>query len=100
MVVDIDSGSFTSIAVGAQPNRMTLSRDQRTLYVVNGNDDTISVIDTTSQTVVQTISLSRPGDQYKGSNPNSAALSPDERTLYVTLGFENAIAVVNLISAH
>src|SRR5262249_25453627 len=35
MVVDIDSGSFTSIAVGAQPNRMTLSRDQGTLYVVN-----------------------------------------------------------------
>jgi len=98
MVVDIDSGSFTFIAVGAQPNRMTLSRDQGTLYVVNGNDDTVSVIDTASETLVETISLSRPRDKYKGSNPNSAALSPDERTLYVTLGFENAIAVVDLLS--
>ena len=100
MVVDIESGGFTSIPVGDQPNRMTLSRDQRTLYVVNGNEDTVSVIDTTRQSVVETISLSRPEDRYKGSNPNSAALSPDERTLYVTLGFENAIAVVDLLSRH
>lgn len=98
MVVDIASGSFTSIPVGGQPNRMALSKDQRTLYVVNGNSDTVSVIDTTKQAVVRTISLSRQGDKYKGSNPNSAALSADERTLYVTLGFENAVAVVDLLS--
>jgi YVTN family beta-propeller protein len=98
MIVDIASGNFTAIPVGDQPNRMVLSKDQRTLYVVNGNDDTVSVIDTTQQTVVRTISLSRPGDKYKGSNPNSAALSADEKTLYVTLGFENAVAVVDLFS--
>ena len=96
MVVDIASGSFSSISVGDQPNRMALSKDQTTLYVVNGNSDTVSVIDTTTNAVVNTISLSRPGDKYKGSNPNSAALSPDEKTLYVTLGYENAVAVVDL----
>jgi YVTN family beta-propeller protein len=96
MVVDLASGSFVSIPVGDQPNRMALSKNQRTLYVVNGNEDTVSVIDTSSEKVRETISLSRPGDKYKGSNPNSAALSPDERTLYVTLGFENAVAVVDL----
>src|SRR5262249_3924184 len=82
-------------AVGGQPNRMVLTRDQKKLYVVNGNTDSISVIDTGSQKVVQTISLSRHGERLKGSNPNSAALSPDERTLYVTLGTENAVAVVD-----
>jgi YVTN family beta-propeller protein len=96
VMVDIASGNFTAIPVGDQPNRMALSRDQRTLYVVNGNSDTVSVIDTATQQVVKTIPLSRPGDPYKGADPNSAALSPDERTLYVTLGFENAIAVVGL----
>jgi YVTN family beta-propeller protein len=100
MVVDILSGNFTSIPVGDQPNRMALSKDQATLYVVNGNSDTVSVISTTSETVLDTISLSRPGEKYKGSNPNSAALSPDEETLYVTLGFENAVAVVDLKSRH
>jgi YVTN family beta-propeller protein len=98
MAVDIASGTLTAIPVGDQPNRMALSKDQRTLYVVNGNSDSVSVIDTAGQTVVRTISLSRPFDKYKGSNPNSAALSADERTLYVTLGFENVVAVVDLFS--
>src|SRR5262249_17888266 len=55
-------------------------------------------IDTASQVVIRTISLSRRGERLKGANPNSAALSPDERTLYVTLGTENAAAVVDLRS--
>jgi YVTN family beta-propeller protein len=96
MVVDVASGSFTSISVGDQPNRMVLTKDQQTLYVLNGNEDTVSVIDTSSEKVVRTLSLSRSGDKYKGSNPNSAALSRDESTLYVTLGFENAVAVIDL----
>src|SRR5215472_5576068 len=96
MVVDVATGSLTSILVGDQPNRMALTNDQKTLYVVNGNEDSVSVIDTSSQQVIRTLSLSRPGDKYKGSNPNSAALSQDESTLYVTLGFENAVAVVDL----
>jgi YVTN family beta-propeller protein len=100
MVVDLASGNFTSIPVGDQPNRMVLSKDQSTLYVVNGNSDTVSVIDTSSETVSETISLSRPGDKYKGSNANSAALSPDGKTLYVTLGYENTVAVVDLKSRH
>lgn len=98
MVVDIAGGSFHAIPVGDQPNRMALSNDERTLYVVNGNSDTVSVIDTVNGSVVRTISLSRPGDKYKGSNANSASLSPDENTLYVTLGFENAVAMVDLSS--
>jgi YVTN family beta-propeller protein len=66
------------------------------LYVVNGNSDTVSVIDTAVEKRLHTISLSRGEDKYKGSNANSAALSPDEKILYVTLGYENAVAVVNL----
>jgi YVTN family beta-propeller protein len=96
MVVDMATGNFTSIRVDDQPNRMILSKDQTTLYVVNGNSDSVSVIDTASKTVKGTISLSRPGDKYKGANPNSVTLSPDQKTLYVTLGFENALAVVDL----
>lgn len=97
MAVDVRTGSFAAIAVGGQPNRMALTRDQKQLYVVNGNTDSISVIDTGSHKVTRTISLSRAGERFKGSNPNSAALGPDERTLYVTLGAENAVAVVDLV---
>ena len=100
MAVNIADGTFTSIPVGVQPNRLILDSKQTTLYVVNGNSDSISVIDTASANVRQTISLSRPFDKYKGANPNSIALSPDETALYVTLGFENAVATVDLRSGH
>ncbi|MEH2325606.1 MAG: beta-propeller fold lactonase family protein [Nostoc sp.] len=96
VAVSITSGQITRIPTGSQPNKVLLSADQNRLYVANGNDDSISVIDTNNNSVVQTISLSRPGDKYKGANPNSLTLSPDGGTLYVTLGGENAIAVVDL----
>ncbi|WP_201758883.1 hypothetical protein [Acidisarcina polymorpha] len=66
MVVDVKTGNFSSIQVGSQPNRMVLSRDQRMLYVVNANSDTVSVIDTDIQQVVRTLHLSRPHDRFKG----------------------------------
>ncbi|WP_448265163.1 bifunctional YncE family protein/alkaline phosphatase family protein [Nostoc sp. DSM 114159] len=96
VAVEIASGKITRIPIGSQPNKVLLSADRDRLYVANGNDDSVSVIDTNNNRVVQTISLSRPGDQYKGGNPNSLSLSPDGGTLYVTLGGENAIAVVDL----
>src|SRR5579883_701726 len=96
LAVDIVTKAVTRIPVGDQPNKILLSPNQNLLYVANGNSDTVSVIDTNSDKVIKTISLSRPGDKYKGANPNSLALSPNEDKLYVTLGVENAVAVVNL----
>jgi YVTN family beta-propeller protein len=85
-----------AIKVGSEPNKMVLSKDGSKLYVVNGDSDSVSVIDTEKEKVVATIDLRREGYPYNGANPNSAALSPDERTMYVTLGGENAVAVVDL----
>lgn len=96
LAVDIPTKAVTRIPIGSQPNKILLSPDQNLLYVANGNSDSVSVIDTNVNKVVRTISLSRPGDKYKGANPNSLALSPDGGTLYVTLGGENAVAVVDL----
>ena len=96
LAVDLQSGAVTRIAVGGQPNKMLLSRNQRLLYVANGNSDSVSVIDTEQNKVVSTISIARPGERYKGSNPNSLAIGG--KNLYVTLGGENAVAVVSLES--
>ncbi|GAC1311283.1 MAG: alkaline phosphatase family protein [Vulcanimicrobiaceae bacterium] len=84
------------ITVPAGPNKMTLSPDGKRLYVACGNDDSIAVIDTLRDSVVDVISLARPGYRFKGANPNSVALAPGGETLYVTLGGENAVAVVDL----
>ncbi len=84
------------IHVPSGPNKAVLDGDQGKLYVACGNDDSIAVIDTTTDSVSRIISLSRPGDPYKGAVPNSIAVGPFGRTLYVTLGGENAVAVVDV----
>ncbi|MBN1313951.1 MAG: beta-propeller fold lactonase family protein [Anaerolineales bacterium] len=91
------------IAVKGQPNKMTLNAAQTLLYVVEDQSDSIDVIDTEKNTILETIPVISQASglpaslaQYKGANPNSVTLSPDEKQLYVTLGNLNSIAVVAL----
>ncbi len=98
-VMVISGTSLSSvITVPSGPNKMVLSPNQGVLYVACGNDDSIVAINTATDSIISTISLSRPGNPYKGSNPDDIAVSPDGTTLYVSLGGENAIAVVNVKS--
>ena len=90
------NGRITDIPVGDGPNNVALAPDGAMLYVVNGNADTVSVVDTARDAVTATIPLARPGDRYAGANANGLALSPDGTRLYVTLGAENAVAVIDL----
>ncbi len=91
------------IPVKGQPNKMTLNAAQSLLYVVEDQSDTIDVIDTTKNAIVETIPVIAPASvlpdslaQYTGANPNSVTLSPDEKQLYVTNGNLNCVAVVAL----
>jgi YVTN family beta-propeller protein len=103
VVVDVAAAKVRGrIPVGAQPNKMLLSHDEGLLYVANGGADTVSVIDTRSDRVVEEFQVAAPRvvlsnpRGFTGANPNSLALSPDGRTLYVTNGGINAVAVVQL----
>jgi YVTN family beta-propeller protein len=100
-VVNLGTPAVTArVPVGKQPNKMIFNKDQSRLFVANGNDDTVSVIDTTANTVAETVSVVAPTSvlantgNLKGANPNGLALSPDEKTLYVTDGATNAVSVV------
>ena len=91
------------IQVKGQPNKMTLNAAQSLLYVVEDQSDTVDVIDTAKNAILETIPVIAPVSvvpsslaQYKGANPNSVTLSPDETQLYVTNGNLNCIAVVAL----
>jgi DNA-binding beta-propeller fold protein YncE len=70
------------------------------LYVALDNTDAALVIDTASNTVLESIptaapvSLTRPG--LGGAGSNFLALSPDHRSLFVANGGENAVAVIAL----
>ena len=91
------------IPVKGQPNKMTLNAAQSLLYVAEDQSDTVDVIDTAKNAILETIPVIAPPSvlpsalaQYTGANPNSVTLSPDETQLYVTNGNLNCIAVVAL----
>lgn len=89
------------IKVPGAPNKMVLNRAGTRLYVAADNSDSVSVINTANNAVLQQIRVAGPllpflGKNYRGTNANNLALSPDEKTLYVTEGGINALAVVSL----
>ncbi|QVL34972.1 bifunctional YncE family protein/alkaline phosphatase family protein [Telmatocola sphagniphila] len=85
-----------SITVGLHPSGMILSKNSKRLYVANANSDTVSVIDTDTDEVLETI-FCRPESRLPfGSASNALALSPEGGTLYVANGTNNCIAVVRL----
>ncbi len=98
LVIKPPASTFSVIPVGGEPGKMTLSFDQRRLYVANPDLDEIDVIDAIHDRLAGRISVMRPGYRYRGASPNSVALSPDGNTLYATLGNENAVAVIDLVS--
>ncbi len=93
------------IHVKGQPNKMVANADGSRLYVAEDETDSVAVINTKNDVVLETISVTAPygllpGSRagLKGTNTNSVTLSPDQGTLYVTNGNTNNVAVVKLSS--
>jgi YVTN family beta-propeller protein len=85
-----------TIRVGAHPSGMAASPGGRFVYVANANSDTVSVIDTHRDEVVETIRCRPEARLPFGSGANALALSPDGATLYVANGTNNCLAVARL----
>jgi YVTN family beta-propeller protein len=79
-----------SISVGLHPTAMYLK--DNALFVANTNSDTVSVIDTTKDQVVQAIASTPWPSSNVGYEPTSIAMT-DDGHLLVTLGRANAVAV-------
>jgi YVTN family beta-propeller protein len=88
------------ISTGSHPVSVLLSHDQTRLYVANSLSDTISVVDTNSNQVVDTILL-RPdmARDIPGVTPTAMALSADGDTLFVALSDMNAVGVIDVAAA-
>ena len=100
-VVDLASLTVTAtIATGLHPTGMAFFGQY--LLVANTYSDTISVIDTTTNTVAWTIDLGLPigvpgqDESAYGAAPNSIAVDAKNGIAYVALYNANAIGVVNL----
>ncbi|HTH57668.1 MAG TPA: bifunctional YncE family protein/alkaline phosphatase family protein [Cyclobacteriaceae bacterium] len=84
---------------GSSPNSIVASENY--IFVSNGNNDNISVIDTREMKIVKEISLQldpRLGNK-KGVIPFGLTLSPDQRTLFVAEAGINAVGVIDVATA-
>ena len=100
-VVNLATMTVTAtISTGLHPTGMAFYGQY--LLVTNTYSDSISVIDTTDNMVVRTISLGLPigvpgtGQAANGAGPNSIAVDSVNNIAYVALYNANAIGVVNL----
>ena len=100
-VVNLSSMKVTAtIPTGLHPTGLAF--DGQKLLVANAYSDTLSVINTATDTVVRTIDLGLPigvpgaGEPAYGAAPVSIAVDPGSHIAYVALYDANAIAVVDL----
>jgi len=94
-VVDLAAGKTRAeVPVQLHSSALALSPDGRYLVCANAASDNLSVIDTTTDAVVETIwAKASPADLF-GASPNALAFAPDGKTLYIANGTQNALGVV------
>jgi YVTN family beta-propeller protein len=81
------------IMVGLHSSGIARSPNGRYVVVANAGSDTLSVIDTRTDKVIETIwAKPSPADLF-GASPNALVFNPSGDTLFVANGTQNAIAV-------
>ncbi|MGZ4294639.1 MAG: YncE family protein, partial [Solirubrobacteraceae bacterium] len=89
-VVNLTTGAQTQqIRVGLEPTAMFLHGSA--LFVANSNDDSMSVINTATNKVAQTVSTNPVPGASVGSYANAITM-PDATHVLVSIGRDNAIA--------
>ncbi|MDP5226303.1 MULTISPECIES: beta-propeller fold lactonase family protein [Arthrobacter] len=84
------------VTVGTHPNNMLLDTKNQRIYVSNGDNDTVSVLDARTGKVQHTLSVAPYQGAPGGTQPTNLALSPDTKTLYVTAGGNNDVTVLDV----
>ena len=95
--IDIARGVVTNnIEVGLHPTSLAWDEGRHRLFVSNSNSDTISVIDTTQNKVVETILVQPFERRVAGVAPEAVVVSADGQRLYAACGGINAIAAIGV----
>jgi YVTN family beta-propeller protein len=97
-VIDLGPNSdlqspISELLTGLHAGALALSPNGRWLVVANAGSDTLSVIDTHTDQIVETIcARQNPGDLF-GAQPTALAFDQTGKTLFVCHGTQNAVAV-------
>jgi YVTN family beta-propeller protein len=95
-VIDLTSESatpVTELVTGRHACALAVSPNGKYLVCANAGSDTLSVIDTRSDRIVETLcARQNPGDPF-GAQPDALAFDKRGRKLFVCNGTQNAVAV-------
>lgn len=86
-VLDLASGKLNKVPVGYKNHNAYLSPDKKELWVTNNNADSVSILDTATDTVV--------ADIHTGLGPRHTFFHPDGHEAYVTNEYDNSLAIVD-----
>ena len=93
-IIDLASGKQRELLTGLHASALAVSPNGRYVVCANAMSDTLSVIATATDALVETIWAKPQPNDLLGASPNALAFAPDGRTLYVANGTQNAVAVV------
>jgi YVTN family beta-propeller protein len=98
-VYDVAGGVIgPAIETGQHPNELLLNKKGTRLFVANANDNSVSIIDTKAEKVMETVSTTLYPTRLAGSTTNGLALSADEKRLYIANADNNCLAVFDISS--
>jgi YVTN family beta-propeller protein/autotransporter-associated beta strand protein len=89
-IIDMNTGNSAGSVPTGFPRGVAVRGDQSLIYVSNSYDNTVSVIDTRTNAVIQIIPVA--------GGPDGVALSPDNTRLYVTNGQSNSVSIIDTAS--
>ena len=96
-VIDLKTEHATrslEILTGLHASALAVSPDQCHVVVANAGSDTLLVIDTRTEKIVETIWARQRPDDLFGAQPNALAFDKSGKKLYVFNGSQNAVAVI------
>ncbi|WP_299285131.1 YncE family protein, partial [uncultured Mucilaginibacter sp.] len=85
-----------TINTESHPNELLLNKKGSILYVANANDNSVSVINTKTNKVIETLATALFPTKLTGSTTNGLALSANEKTLYIANADNNCLAVFDV----
>ncbi len=84
------------IKTGNHPNDFAISKNGKLIYLANGEDNSVSVIDIKNKKIVETLNSALYPEAPAGSATNGIAISEDEKTLYIANADNNCLAVFDI----
>ena len=94
-VIDLATDRSVEVLTGLHASALAASPNGRYVVCANAASDNLSVLDTRTDQVIETIWAKQAAADLFGASPNALAFDPSGKVLYVANGTQNAVAVID-----